>query len=66
MAGQSKDSDGQQLARASSKTFSADNIICFDLCHRDGGNCVPNVYNLWILEGTRERVGSANRTEAMD
>ena len=37
MVGESKDSDGQQLPWASSKNVSADNIICFDLCDRDGG-----------------------------
>ena len=51
MVGQAKDSDGQQLPRASSKKISVDNIVCLDLYDRDGG--VVSL-NLWILEGTRE------------
>ena len=50
MAGQSKDSGGQQLPRASSKYINVDNIICLvDTIVM--GNWVPKVYNLSILEG---------------
>ena len=57
MVGQSKDSDGQQLPRASSKTSSADNIICFDLCDRDGGIVSLTYITSRFLEGEQRKLG---------
>ena len=44
MVGQSKDSDGQQLPRASSKNVSVDNMTCFDLLYDRDGGIVSLVY----------------------
>ena len=57
MAGPAKDSDGQQLPLASSKTFSADNIICFDLCDRNGGIVSLTYITSRFLEGEQRKLG---------
>ena len=46
--------------------LSVDNIICFDLYDLDGVVVSLTYITSWVLEGTRERVGSVYRTEAMD